>query len=328
MNRTLLNFGFTWFKDKSPKVILFTIIYLVIRRINQLNEKWRFLVAKNINRYIKIADMQNYTIDVNGSKMIIDFDDEGLSQQLYLHRIRERYSTEYMKKIVKEDDIIIDIGANVGYYALLESRLAHKGHVYAIEPVLNNIWCLRRNIKLNDYKNISTHSFAMGDKIGRKKIYVYEKANLCSFTKNIQHKSMGHKVVRIATVDAFVDFISEHPTLIRMDVEGYEYQIIKGMTNILRENKPLILFIELHPFMVEERDMDELLATLRQNNFKVKAIFCEPATSDYGKEGVLNKIFSVLGVPKYGYIGKGYNKLKWALKKRGFTATMAFFERI
>lgn len=287
------------------------------------NEKLDYALAKKFTgglRYCKIK--------VNDSQMYIDFNDEGVSRQLYLHKKRERYSTDYMKEIVKRHDIIIDIGANAGYYALLESRLACRGHVYAIEPVPKNVWLLNRNIELNNCKNVYVFRCAIGDKNGRGKMYLYDKGNLCSFTKNIQNESTGKIDIPIMTLDSFVEKnVSGYPTLIRMDVEGYEYQIIKGMTDILKSNKPMILFIELHPFMMSKENMKNLIETLKQSNFKVEAIFLEPSTSDYGSENVINKIFKKLGLPRLGYAGMGYDNLEQVLRKRDFTTSMAFFQR-
>lgn len=323
INKTLLKFGFEWLRHKKAVAIFWWIVYFTIRRLNALNEKLDYSLARMFNR-----NLIYYIAKVNGSQMYIDFNDEGISKQLYLHKERERFSTDYMKEIVKEQDTIIDIGANTGYYALLESRLAHKGKVYAIEPVPKNAWLLNQNIDLNNYENVSWFPLAIGGENGEGEMYVYEKGNLCSFTKNIQNEATEKITVPIMTLDSFVEkLVSGDPTLIRMDVEGYEYQIIKGMTELLRSDKPLVLFIELHPFMMSKEDMRDLIETLKQNNFKVKAIFLEPSTSDYGSVNVINGIFKKLDLPKLGYAGKGYDSLEYVLRKRNFTTSMAFFER-
>ena len=324
INKTLVKYGFEWMKDKQARAIFWGAIYFALRRLNMFNEKLRYSVAR-----MHARNFIYYIAKVNGSLMYIDFNDEGISRQLCIHKKRERFSTDYMKEIIRRHDIIIDIGANSGYYALLESRLAHKGKVYAIEPVPRNVWLLNQNIELNNYRNISVHRFAIGDRNGRGEMYLYEKGNLCSFKENIQNKFTGKMAVPIVKLDSFVEkYVSGVPTLIRMDVEGYEYQIIKGMSNILRSDKPLILFIELHPFMMSKEDMSDLIDTLKQSKFRVKAIFLEPSTSDYGSVNAINKIFKKLDLPKLGYAGKGYENLEEVLRKRDFTTSMAFFEKI
>lgn len=314
-------------KDKQAKTVFWGAIYFVLRRINMLNEKFDYSLVKIFN--LLFGNDRYCKIKVNDSLMYIDFNDEGISRQLYFHKKREHYSTDYMKEIIKENDTIIDIGANSGYYALLESQLANRGEVYAIEPVPKNMQLLKKNIELNDYKNIQVFPLAIGGENGEGKMYLYDKGNLCSFTKNIQNKPTGKVTIPIMTLDRFVEKCAfAYPTLIRMDVEGYEYEIIKGMANILKSNKPLILFIELHPFMMSKDDMKNLIDTLKRNNFKVKAIFLEPSTSDYGSINVINGIFKRLDLPNLGYAGKGYDNLEEVLRKRDFTTSMAFWERV
>ena len=310
-------------RDKQAKTVFWGTIYFVLRRLNMFNEKLKYSVAR-----MHARNFIYYIAKVNDSLMYIDFNDEGISRQLCIHKKRERFSTDYMKEIVRERDTIIDIGANVGYYALLESRLANRGEVYAIEPVPKNVLLLEKNKCLNDYKNISIFPFAIGDKNGIGEMYLYEKGNLCSFKENIQNKFTGKMDVPIMTLDKFVEkCVSGDPTLIRMDVEGYEYQIIKGMSDILKSDKPLTLFIELHPFMMSKEDMRDLIDTLKQSKFRVKAIFLEPSTSDYGSVNAINGIFKKLDLPKLGYAGKGYDNLEEVLRKRDFTTSMAFFKR-
>ena len=288
-----------------------------------LNEKLDYSLARKFNRGSRYCK-----IKVNGSQMYVDFNDGGVSRQLYLHKKRERYSTDYMKEIVRERDTIIDIGANSGYYALLESQLANRGEVYAIEPVPRNVQLLKKNIELNDYKNIQVFPFAIGGSGGMRKIYLYDKGNLCSFKKNIQNNPAGKMDVLMMTLDNFVEkYVSGDPALIRMDVEGYEYEIIKGMSDLLESNKPLILFIELHPFMMSKDNIKELIEILYRNNFWVRAIFLEPSTSDYASVNVINKIFKKLDLPELGYAGKGYDNLEEVLRKRDFTTSMVFWER-
>ena len=73
--------------------------------------------------------------------MYLNLDDKGICPDLMVNKTREVFSTAHFQTIITEDMTIIDIGANIGYYALLESQLALKGHVFAIEPVRKIIPC-------------------------------------------------------------------------------------------------------------------------------------------------------------------------------------------
>jgi len=86
-------------------------------------------------------------ITVAGNKMEIDWQDAGLSKELVAYGGREFFSTKYIKDFMTEDEIMVDIGANIGYYTVTAAKRATGGRVYAIEPVKDNIKILRSNIK-------------------------------------------------------------------------------------------------------------------------------------------------------------------------------------
>ena len=114
--------------------------------------------------------------DVNGFKMYLNLkSDTGISKDLFIFKKREYLSTDFLQNqnFINPGDVILDIGANIGYYALLESRLTGpRGMVYAIEPVLNNYYTLKSNVELNDIKNINMFKLAIGNKNGKDYIYV------------------------------------------------------------------------------------------------------------------------------------------------------------
>ena len=102
-------------------------------------------------------------IDVNGYKMYLLKDDPGLSRVLAKKGIWEKATTEMVKNTIKPGMTVIDIGANLGYYALLESEASWpSGKVYAIEPVEQNYETLLKNIELNKAHNIMPFKLAIG----------------------------------------------------------------------------------------------------------------------------------------------------------------------
>lgn len=208
--------------------------------------------------------------EINGSKMLLCVRDKGISKDLFLYRKREPLSTDYLinSGVIKEGDIVLDIGANIGYYALLESRLVgNSGKVYAIEPVSRNLEILKKNIKLNDCRNIQVFHLAIGDKNTKSKIYVSgTDFNLCSMSRNPDMNIIGEETVDVITVDSFLEG-RDAPQLIRMDVEGYECNILKGMKNTVK--KPIKMLIEIHGHLMTKEESNAMFNMLRKNGFKV-----------------------------------------------------------
>lgn len=210
-------------------------------------------------------------VDVNGSKMWLNIGDKGVSRQLLLYGKREPICTNYLMNsgVLKEGDVVLDIGANIGYYVLIESKLVGDlGKVYAIEPVSSNIKALKRNIKLNNRENVEIFRLAVSDKGEKSRVYISDSCNLSAMERSlVSGNIIGVEEVDVVTVDSFLKD-KNIPDLIRMDVEGYEYNIIRGMTKTLQENTEILM--ELHPLKLSKEQLEEMFEILKANNFKVK----------------------------------------------------------
>ena len=273
----------------SKKELILNEAGFVKRIINSFNRKTLNIKRKLVYILLKIKNRDGFYLkDIQGSKMLLNIGDKGISNELLFNDIREVAATKYMYNVAKKGDIILDIGANIGYYALLESRLVgDKGKVYAIEPEPRNIDLLKRNVSINDYKNIEIFHSAVGDKNGTEKLYVSSKSNWHSMVTFDEQGTEETIDVNILTVDTFLKD-KEYPALIRMDVEGYEYNIIKGMKDTLTKEKPLKLFIEIHPQIMKEVDVVFLLTTLKQNNFEVAMVAKRNMSYNYNLDYLLH----------------------------------------
>lgn len=182
--------------------------------------------------------------DVLGSKMLLDITQGGIHRELYINGIREVPATRYFESILKSNMTVVDIGANIGYYALLEAR--HCKRVYAVEPVWENYNALRKNILLNKYKNIVPFNLAIGDKVGVVEFKLSDTPNW----HRVSPGGNGHTVSsQMKTLDVFL--AGEKVDLVRMDVEGYELKVIRGMDETIKRCSPR-LFIETHHRLMED----------------------------------------------------------------------------
>jgi FkbM family methyltransferase len=140
---------------------------------------------------------------------------------------------------------VVDIGANIGCYALLEARLVgNQGKVLAIEPVPTNNALLKRNIIENGFQNVQVCEFAIGHQNDTSIMYLSNSSNLCSLVSNQESNGL-HVTVNVKTLDSVL-INQDRVDYIQMDMEGYETKAIYGMINVLKKYHPSI-FIELHP---------------------------------------------------------------------------------
>jgi FkbM family methyltransferase len=242
----------------------------------------RFVLKKAQWRYFGFIGKTRIYREVQESMMSLNVKDQGLSFDLFRDGIREPRSTEFLRDLIKSGMVVVDIGANIGYYVLIESRLVgKKGHVYAIEPSPVSLSFLEENIELNNITNVSVHHQAVGNKESTAKLVLYDKANLNHiYDETMPFHSIGNTLgemeVPITKIDNFLQG-RKPANLIRMDVESYEWEVIEGMQNTLRENKELKLFIEIHGPMLNKRghSVRVLLEKLHKSGFVPITIFMD-----------------------------------------------------
>src|SRR3989344_3364089 len=92
------------------------------------------------------------SVEVMGNKIFLDDHD---SLRLSILGVHEPYQTEIIMKNVKRGDVVLDVGANIGYYTLLFAKLVGpEGIVFAFEPDPTNFSILKKNVETNNYTNV------------------------------------------------------------------------------------------------------------------------------------------------------------------------------
>jgi len=241
--------------------------FLVICLIHLLSPS---LMKRQLDYALSRFTSKEIVRKINGVDMILSLEDNGISRQLIMYGRRETLMTDYLliSGLIGEGNVVLDIGANIGYYVLLESKLVGRmGKIYAVEPVSSNIHILKRNLLLNGCTNVETYRLAMGDRNGCITIHISDQSNLSAVQKELGVNYIRTEKVNVMTVDTFLE-VKETPDLIRMDVEGYEYFILKGMEKILK--KDVDLLIEIHGFIMTKEQVDTLFDTLKEHDYHVK----------------------------------------------------------
>ncbi len=218
-------------------------------------------------------------VNVHGLPMCIDLSDGGLSYELLLHLDREPLTgtvfRDYLRSVNKrESDVtVIEAGANIGYYALQEAMLLEEnGTIHAFEPVPASMDLLQKNISINGFEDqISTIPSAVGSKSGSVKMSVGNARNWARVSADGQS---GNLDVEMTTLDEYCTRQEIDPgtvNIVRMDVEGYETEIIHGMEHILSESSDLLLFIELHiRELKSNNELEPFLTQLKEHGFELK----------------------------------------------------------
>jgi len=222
------------------------------------------------------VNLDESTIIVNGYKMITIPNDPGISSELSIFKTHEPINTKIISKLLKKGMTCIDIGGNIGYYVLLERKLVGKeGKIIAIEPLQQNFDYLKKNISLQNVDNIITFNFACGDKDGKAKFFINKKSNGCQVIRDGAEPPNPSKgkisEVLVRRLDSIVEELKlDRVDFIRMDVEGYELHILRGLKKTLEIFKPIIS-LELHKRQLGNDGICEFFQLMKELNYEIES---------------------------------------------------------
>ena len=211
-------------------------------------------------------------------KMYLDPKDKGISRTLLLFGERELDHKIIIEKVLKKKMKIFDIGANIGYYVLMESLIiGKKGEVVALEPVPSNMKLLNINLKLNKNNITKTMQLGLSNSNKQKNFLLSEHSNLWHVVDGKSDKNK--KKIKIQTI-SLRELIKKNfcPDFIRMDIEGYEEKVLDDLTSLKLKRYPIICF-ETHSS--KYKNMSTIL-----NKLFDKGYFVKYASSSY-EEGSL-----------------------------------------
>jgi FkbM family methyltransferase len=227
-------------------------------------------IARVVDKFIVSFLKSNYA-EVQGHKMFLDSTDD---LHLSIYGVFEPFETELVKKEIKKGDVILDIGANIGYYTLIFAKLVgQEGKVFAFEPEPDNFALLKKNVETNGYKNVILVQKAVSNKTEKTKLYLCEAS---AGDHRIYDSLDGRKSIEIEAIrlddyfkgyDGKIDFI-------KMDIQGAEGRAIQGMPNLLDKNKTVRIITEFWPFGLKRPGFQpgEFLKLLLKHDFKLYQI--------------------------------------------------------
>jgi FkbM family methyltransferase len=165
--------------------------------------------------------------------------------QFFLYRQYGSHIYNYITRNLRGGDVFLDIGANVGYFTLIASRVVGAtGSVHAFEPEENNFKKLRKNVELNKLSNVSIYQSALSDSTGDAALYVNPKNE--GGHSLLPNPLQETKIVSTIVFDEWADSVRlSRLRLCKIDVEGFELSVLKGMEQTLRNTESLEIICEV-----------------------------------------------------------------------------------
>ena len=166
---------------------------------------------------------------------------------------------------ISNDDVIIDVGAHIGLFALFASQFCKNGKIFCYEPIKENYKILIENIEMNQIQNIFPNNLAVTKETSRVKIFLNDDQS--GHSMFIQNKNFV-EVDSKSLSDIFIDNGIKECDFLKLDCEGAEYEIVESLSSDLftKINKTAI---EYHMVDTKPELLEQLINKLKQFSFSV-----------------------------------------------------------
>jgi len=207
----------------------------------------------------------------SGLKFHVNLGDR-LGCDLYYGIYGEAYEATLFCGLLKPGAIVVDVGSNFGYYAVAaSSRVGPEGCVYAFEPDPAAYSLLEANIEANQLKNVRSFHVCIGDEDRETDYYLMEESAFSGITSTGRARLREKITIGMRTLDSILKE-AEVPsvTAIKVDVEGHEFAVLRGLHESLQRSPEVVLMIEINAKNLNEERrtaLESVLSDLYQEGF-------------------------------------------------------------
>lgn len=172
-----------------------------------------------------------------------------------LRHLYERELT-YLRHLVSPGMLVVDAGANCGIYTMAAARLVGpSGRVLSFEPGAQAFGILEKNIEINRFRNVRAYRAALCDKNGKGRLYHLNSEHVsfslgCPKNTHVEFEEVATRTLESVLEEEGIDKVG----LIKMDVEGAEELVLRGVEKLMIHSRPTIIW-EMNPLAAERLDL-------------------------------------------------------------------------
>lgn len=240
MNYQLTKCRMQYKKKKISKVFFINTMYRHFW--SKLFEISNYIDQTDI-KSIKIIKNSIYVTLKNNIKFFLSKGDKRTSpiEVMNFGKVEE-IETDIIKKLVKNNFVFVDVGANIGWHSINLAKKYKNIKIYAFEPIPATFQMLNRNISLNKIRNINSFNKGLYNQNVTRSIFYDPSLSGNASLKNVKKKIKITKIkCKMATMDSIFYKNKKKVDFIKCDVEGSEYLFLKGAIKTLRKYKPTML---------------------------------------------------------------------------------------
>jgi len=184
----------------------------------------------------------------------------------------EKQESVLFDKLINDGMVILDVGANIGWYSLLWGKKFRNVKIHAFEPIVETCNYLIANVVLNGLTNVTVHNFGLSDREEEVKFYYYPGGACLASARNVIGYEQARQVsCLVKTLDSIENFVgTENIDLIKCDVEGAELLMLRGGVKAIARYHPIIALELIYEWSAAfNYHPNEAIDFLRYLNYRV-----------------------------------------------------------
>ncbi|MDX1976152.1 MAG: FkbM family methyltransferase [Pseudanabaenaceae cyanobacterium bins.68] len=246
-------------QDYQTQII--SVYQKILGRMPDKNEIIHWQTTKASINSIKQVLIQSYEyqqkilfpdvvlVHINSFKIYAMLSDLDIGNHIIQSKSYEPHVTHMLSNVLEPSGIFLDLGANIGYFSLLASKIVGcSGKIISFEPNIQNIQLFYSSIVENQFNNIYIYPFAVSD---TNQIYKIKSFGSNGFLEPPKSSQRSGQFTQSVVIDKILQN-EERIDVIKIDIEGYEPLALRGMNEMVRKHKPVIL-TEFSPWHIEHR---------------------------------------------------------------------------
>src|SRR2546426_3592026 len=182
-----------------------------------------------------------------GVYVYLNSKDPWISSYIQVVGAYDMESTLLLESLLKEGDVVFDVGANIGWHTLVSAKMVKRiGRIYAFEPEPINFSLLSKSIAYNAFQNVELFNCCVADYNGEVELFLNEdNPGDHSITWTVGAKSIRVPCSKLDTIA--VKYGLDHIDLLKMDIEGAEPKALSGASDLLDQGKIERMLVEYSP---------------------------------------------------------------------------------
>lgn len=258
-------------QTESSSATLFDVYFAnrLLRHVPLSPDEWRRWRAEVEPGHVSVttvverltdATLETDTwIDLGDYRLCVNALDTMVGYHIATSSAYESHVAEHFRSRISRDTVILDIGANMGWYTMLAAARAPQGRVIAVEALPDNVRLLWRGIRANGFRNVDVWPIAAAQDTRCVAFYApHSNGTILTDASPNDRNLLSIPAVRL---DALLGDL-ERLDVVKIDVEGYEPYALQGMTQALLKHRPAV-FCEFHPALMNRLEPDLAERTLR-----------------------------------------------------------------